>query len=431
MNININLDFLMVLTNNRSVESINFYIGLIILFPSFFGYLGVGAGQLIYIFFISGMGLFLLLINKINSYPPILYRILILLTCQLICYILTIISNTIDPFIGFAAKDATDLMRPIIYMIYFSVPILLQYKSTSFIKVFFICILIGILLDCVKFIPTFYPIIRLYTHLPNTSLNFARFNGTFTYCYSFGFVVLFLLAYLLNSKYRYKYISIIGVFIVIFLTGSRSILLGAFALLIFQILFFGGSVINKTKAFVFIGLLITLFYIILINLDIPIVTQILNLIQRGYDALMGEANDPSFNTRGNQIARALSNFDRNPLFGVGPQKDSEAPIENLFGYYLSSWGLFGTTCYLIIWSNFLYNAYKCTSISNFSIKIFSRANFLWLLMVPFGGMSAPITEGIRLAPLYYVIQGIQGVMYYKNKRDMRLERNSKMKINKK
>ncbi len=66
-----------------------------------------------------------------------------------------------------------------------------------------------------------------------------------------------------------------------------------------------------------------------------------------------------------------------------------------------------------------------------AIKIFSRANFLWLLMVPFGGMSAPITEGIRLAPLYYVIQGIQGVMYYKNKRDMRLERNSKMKINKK
>lgn len=398
---------------NHKVHAVNVYIGLIILFPSFFGYLSIGLSQMIFISICCGIGLYLLFSNTKKAYPSPLRKVMVMMVLQLICYSLTIITNSIASFGHITVQDTTDLMRPMIYLLYFSIPVLLRYDSISCIKIIFIGMAIGVLLDFVKFIPSFYPIIRLYTHLDPNGLNYARFNGTFTYCYSFGFIALFLLSYSLNASYKYRLPSIILILTVIFLTGSRSIILGAFILIFLQILFFGRSGINKICSLLIIGFVLTLFYLIVSSLDIPMVQNILKLLERGYDSISGEANDPSFNTRNGQIERAVHNFYLNPLFGAGPQKGIEDPIENLMGYYISSWGLAGSLCYLSIWSFFLYNSFKCTFIKNDAIKTFSRANFLWILLVPIGGMSAPITEGIRLAPLYYVIQGIQGVFYYK------------------
>ena len=398
----------------RKFLSINSYLGFIILLPSFFGYLNIGLAQMLFIVICCSYGVLVLVSNKKYSYPRQLRPVAVLFVCQLICYSLTVTSNSINPFSSFTSKDATDLIRPIIYLFYFSIPVLLRYKQTRFINIIYVCMSLSLVLDFIKFIPAFYPIIKLYTHLDPNGLNYARFNGTFTYCYSFGFIVLFLLSYALNASFRYRSVCIISLFIVIFLTGSRSIILGALMLIFLRISFFGESIRKKIGSLIVIGFLILVMYFVLSNLDIPLVKNILRILERGYDSLTGNANDPSFNTRNDQIERAVNNLLRNPLFGVGPQKESQDPIENLFGYYISSWGIAGTGCYIFIWLYFLYNAYRCTSNSNFNIRIFSRANFLWLLMVPFGGMSAPITEGIRLAPLYYLIQGIQGVMLYDN-----------------
>lgn len=399
--------------NNHIVRTVNAYIGLIILFPSFFGYLSIGISQMIFISMCCGVGLYILFFNSKNTYPLPLRKLMVMMLLQLICYTLTILTNSIATFGHITVQDTTDLMRPMIYLLYFSIPVLLRYDSISCIKIIFIGMAIGVLFDFIKFIPSFYPIIRLYTHLDPNGLNYARFNGTFTYCYSFGFIALFLLAYSLNACYKYRFPSIVLIFAVIFLTGSRSIILGAFIMIFLRILFFGGSGIDKIRSLVIIGFIVTIFYFIISSLDIPMVQNILKLLERGYDSISGNANDPSFNTRNDQIERAMRNFYHNPLFGVGPQKGIQEPIENLMGYYISSWGLAGSLCYLIIWSLFLYNSFKCAGIQNDAIKTFSRANFLWLLLVPIGGMSAPITEGIRLAPLYYVIQGTQGVFYYK------------------
>lgn len=399
--------------NNRIIRTFNAYIGLIILFPSFFGYLSIGTSQMIFISMCCGAGLYILFTHSKNTYPLPLRKLMIMMLLQLICYSLTILTNSIATFGHITVQDTTDLMRPMIYLLYFSIPVLLRYDSISCIKIIFIGMAIGVVFDFIKFIPSFYPIIKLYTHLDPNGLNYARFNGTFTYCYSFGFIALFLLAYSLNACYKYRFPSIILIFTVIFLTGSRSIILGAFILIFLKILFFGGSGIDRIRSLIIIGFVVTIFYFIISSLDIPMVQSILKLLERGYDSISGEANDPSFNTRNDQIGRAMRNFYLNPLFGVGPQKGIQEPIENLMGYYISSWGLAGSLCYLIIWSFFLYNSYKCAVIQNDAIKTFSRANFLWLLLVPIGGMSAPITEGIRLAPLYYLIQGTQGVFYYK------------------
>lgn len=413
---------------NHRVRTVNAYIGLIILFPSFFGYLSIGVSQMIFISMCCGVGLYVLFSNTKKTYPSPLRKVMVMMILQLICYSLTILTNSIASFGHITVQDTTDLMRPMIYLLYFSIPVLLRYDSISCIKIIFIGIAIGVLFDFIKFIPSFYPIIRLYTHLDPNGLNYARFNGTFTYCYSFGFIVLFLLAYSLNASYKYRFPSIILIFAVIFLTGSRSIILGAFILIFLQILFFGGSGINKISSLLIIGFIITLFYYIVSSLDIPMVQNILKILERGYDSISGEATDASFNTRNDQIERAMHNFYLNPLFGVGPQKGEQEPIENLMGYYISSWGLGGSLCYLTIWCFFSYNSFKCAFIQNDAIKTFSRANLLWLLLVPIGGMSAPITEGIRLAPLYYVIQGIQGVFYYKEVYlKIRLERKSKLK----
>lgn len=396
----------------RAQCSVDSFLGMTILMPSFLGYIGVGPAQLLFIAICISWSLIILYFNKKFEYPESLRKIPVIFVCQFIFYVLTILTNSVNPFSLISAKDATDILRPALYLLYFSIPVLLRYDSVKCIRIIAIGIGIGVVFDLLKFFPGFYPIMRLYTHLDPNGLNYARFNGTFTYCYSFGFIVLLLFAYSLNANYRHRIISILVLIVVLFLTGSRSIILATFCLIIFQILFFGGNLTSKLKYFTLSIGIIILFYLILSDMDIPLINQIFKLLERGIDSVAGNGTDGSFDNRGNQLTRALDNFYSNPLLGVGPQKGSENPIENLIGYYISSWGLAGSLCYLTIWFSFLYFSFKCSSVLG-SVGRFSKSNFLWILMVPFAGASAPITEGIRLAPLYYVVQGVQAVMYFR------------------
>ncbi len=394
----------------RVQKSINLYIGVIILFPSFFGYMSIGIAQILFNCMCILCGILILSINKKYGYPVTINKIPIILLCQLICYSITILIGFVDSFSQITPKDATDLVRPILYLLYFSIPVLLGYNSTRCIRIIAVCVTIGVLLDLVKFMPSFYPIMKLYTHLNPDGLNYARFNGTFTYCYSFGYVVLLLLAYSLNANYRFRKISIILLLLIIILTGSRSILLAALFLITFQVAFYTGGIISKFKIIGITAACAILLYLILASLDIPMVNDIFEIVERGFNAASGEGYDASFGTRNDQMERALNNLSKSPFWGVGPQKETELPIEILAGYYMSSWGLMGSMCYLSLWLIFLYYAYKCSSL-NGNIGAFSKANFLWILMVPFAGMSSPVTEGVRTAPLYFIIQGVQAVIF--------------------
>lgn len=393
--------------------SVKALLALIIFFPSFFGYTSLGTGQLIYLAFVL---LFLLVIYLLNRRTKIsigVYPIFITLYFQSFLFLLTLLFN------GFhnvpIYRDYFEPFRPVIYAFFFSCPLLLDYDKTDIIFFFRRLMLLSVFLDIIKFLPASFPLLCLYSPFEFNSINYVRFSGSFGFCYNFGFIMLFLFAFSLLEKCTMwsKLIRSLLIALLILFTGSRSIIAAFFLLLfVYCIVYIKGGHRKLGYVILFcIGMTFT--YFLLKSINVPFVDMIIQYVERLVDAIFGDGGDGSLDTRQGQLDMALSYLNQNVLLGAGPLKGSNEPIEMLVGYYLSSWGILGFISYAVLIFIFLRISFKCSYSPNAAIANFSKANFLWILIIPVVGMSSPITDQVRVFNLFYIIQGLQSILYVK------------------
>lgn len=396
---------------------INYYIWFILFCPTFWGFMpetGKTIGQL---FFSMSAIIFVgILLYKSGTYFKFPKIITFIFTIQCFLYVLSITLNSISFHSNISLKDFSDITRPILYAIAISIPISLNFKESQLkntIATFITAILACLIMDIIKFFPLGTIILKLYTALSPDSFNYIRLSGTFSYCYNFGFVLIFPMFYCLYV-FRHKLRNLIFFLILLILTGSRSILLAtAITLIIYH--FSSDSKFHSklTKAIIFtITIIVLLWFLSLI--EIPIIQSIFTNFERLIDALSGEGNDGSLSTRSNQLNNVISNFNKSPIWGNGPLKSTTAPIEMQIGYHLSAWGIIGVTLLLTIYTCCFYWALKLRNNPNHIVRAFSRTNLLWLIASLIVGMSTPITDQIRVFQIFYLLQGIQYTLYRKS-----------------
>ena len=378
--------------------------------PTFWGYINVSEGQLLYnllTIVISYAPLLVLRKSTIPAVPLLLFGSLFLAYCT------TLSINQITSGGGINPKDYTDILRPVFYIAFFSIPLFINYRPRYLkdtLHTFFLIAFGVLVLDLIKFVPAFYPVMRLYSVFQPLSLNYVRFSGTFSYCYNYGYVLIFPFVFLLLYG-QHKLIKLFLFLTIAILIGSRSVLLAFSVVLILLFLNSDTPIIKKVGVLITAPIILMIILTILRLLEIDFIQDILDNIEKLYNALTGESDDGSLHTRNNELALALDRFFSNPLFGGGPMKNSDHVIEIQLGYYLSAWGIIGILLFLSLNAFFFINAYRCRTDSDPIISIFSRANCYWIFAAFIVGMSTPTTDQIRVFQIYYLIQGIQYSIY--------------------
>lgn len=387
---------------------------MILFFPTFWGYFGsagISKGQIIYTMVVLIIGITLLMSKHDKFKIPHIFTILF--TLLLISYTVTLSLNSIIFQSKISLNDFSDLYRPLVYLISLSIGYSLFSPKVDLHKLikFLVCaIILCSLFDIIKLLPGTRPILDLYTHLGG--LNFMRFSGTFCYCYNYVYVLL--MGLLLTSFCSNKKLLYLLLFtILILLAGSRAGFI-AYIICIAGYNFLTKRFVNAVLSCLCVILLTVTIIVIVSYLEIPLFDNIFANAEKLFNALFSDGEDGSMMTRNNQLNRAINNLTHNPFFGVGPQKGDERPIEIQLGYYLSSWGIVGTTIFLSIILSFLAIAWKMKNHPGVYGN-FSKANFLWIICSFVMGMSTPITDQIRVSQIFFLIQGIQFSIFMINR----------------
>lgn len=399
-------------------RSVKLFFTVILFFPSFFGYMSLGTGQLIYLVFTSFM-----LMNIMLAYGSFnanfTFKAIVPFVILSVLYWLTLSISSIYGNISF--RDYLEPFRPLIYLLYFIFPIVLFYSDVLIVlflrKLLFICAL----LDIIKFSPLFVPFLKLYSPFEFGEINYIRVAGTFGFCYNYGYILLFFFLYTLSEKIilKKKTIYLLILFVLILGTGSRSIIVTFFTSVFLYLLFFTKGFFRKILYLLLSLLFVFVLYFSLKDIDSPIIESTIGYTERLFLALFDGGSDGSLVTRQSQFDIVLDNLRQNPFIGNGPLKKISDPIEILIGYYLSSWGIIGTICYVVLILSFLFYSYKCIKLSDNFVSAFSKANFLWLLLLPIAGMSSPLVDQVRVFNIFFLIQGLQYSFYRNSKYQFR------------
>lgn len=408
---------------NINFLSIKALLSIIIFFPSFFGYLSLGTGQIMYLAIIFSFLVILYIYSPLKKLDNSVRIILALFFIQITSYTLTLSISVIQG--NASLRDYFEICRPFIYCSFFLCPLLIN-SDITIIPYIRKILIFSTILDIIKFIPIFYPILRFYSPFEFNTVNYIRFSGTFGFCYNYGFIMLFFFLYSIfnkNESQRKKmiYITLLG--ICILLTGSRSVIAAFFLCIGLFYIFQVSGITRKLKYISFTIILFTALYLILKEIDTPIINATLQYVERLFNTIFGEGSDASLDTRQNQLDLALSYLSQNYLLGIGSMKNVNEPIEMLFGYYLSAWGILGTLIYLSIIIYFLIIARKCFDSPSYYSN-FSKANFLWIISIPLIGMSSPITDQVRVFNIFYFIEGLQFLIYTKLQNEKNNSKNS-------
>lgn len=380
---------------------------IVFLFPTFWGYLSIGEGQMLYLLITAFLSYFLM-IGRCVRFPHIAWIFL----SQIIAYSITLSLNMKDGVI--TLKDYTDIIRPLFYLYFFSIPLIVGFTKYSLTKVLKNIVLLSIaivVVDLFKFVGGFDAIIKLYALWERDSLNYYRFAGTFCYCYNYGFIIIFCILWLLYSKIKHYKILVCLFSLILLATGSRSVYLASFISILLFFFTSKKSVVYKISLSLIFVLGLVMFYNFIKMYEIPYLSSSISYVENLVLALQGQSNDGSLATRTMQLDRVVVTWMQNPLIGRGPLKEISAPIEIQLGYYLSSWGLLGTAIFLISMLVFCVLAYKTNKCGVSHVANFSKANLLWLVSAFIVGMSTPITDQVRVFQIFYLIQGMQYVLY--------------------
>lgn len=412
--------------SNLAIHKILWLLGLLIppaanIFGSF------STGQRIFHALIAFAVLVVAFIWKSFStirYDEYINRVVIFAFCC--CFYFT--ATTLVNSSAIQSSDIVEFIRPINYLLYFLLPVIVFLDTKSLEKLFAFLLwilLFQVLFSTLVFLPETWWLVDFYKGRMSTDdviFHFYRFSGTFGYPSDFSFYLLFFMLFicfsLLGNVSRRAFFSMAALLLLatigLFFTGSRSGL--ALFLIIFVVILFTHKLILKPSVFL-IGVLITILLIYLFSaeiLDENLLSSLLYLV----DLVEKGVNDASARHRIKEFLLAIELMSDYFPFGFGANKDYFAfvlgPVESTYGYYMGKYGFIGITLYF---SHIFYLSWVALRVSSLYrdkvyLKALANAFFLWALSVPFVfGFASAVTDRFRGPFLFYMIAGYLFALY--------------------
>lgn len=352
------------------------------------------------------------------------------------CFFVTsyyFLTNTINCY-NFNWTDVFDIVRPIVYLIYFSFACLISLEEdelTRNINRIYIFSIISVLFSITVFIPVLAPVHDIFKVKTSNfiwTLHYYRFTGTFPFPSDFCFFLLLwaiysILSFFLsnevhkNLKYGLPFLilsfGIVG-------SGSRG---GVGTLIIVLFCYFLFQTI-RFKKIGFQGLL----FFCLLSVALYIIGGQFNIFSKWksleYLGMLKEGrSDGSLNHRIIEMKLALNLFWDYFPFGFGANKmwfeDKIGPVESLYGYHLGKWGFLGILFYFTHLAYFTKAA--CgnfrNKLSSIQFKIFNLSYLVWIWSVPFVfGFSSSVTDRFKGPFIFYGISAYVVTHYWKIKK---------------
>jgi hypothetical protein len=383
---------------------------LVVFWPPLYNLFGLNTGQIIYTLVVTSFVLFCAMSymafrgSRMND---IIFPTLMALSASIYFSLVTLVNA--DMLLVW--RDVIEVLRPVLYLVFFLFPAFVPLDEEDLdrlmnflIKVVFLASAV----DVLAFFNVFEPLVRMYRPGSFEEFNYHRFSGTFGYAYSFAFLLLFFLLYLLQSgkslvRHRIVFLFFFPLFI--FLTGSRTALLTLIFVVVYYI--FAGSsnarmvIWRMTKVVV----ILALFSSVLYNTQVELISKNIEYAQKLLFFFSGSDTDYSPTARLEQLKFGLSHLEGfGYLIGVGSAKGAVPGIENIYGHYLVKWGMIGFAMYFGHLAA-LYAVARPRQCHSEGTKTFLLSFRVWLFVVPIIGFSAPITDAVKLFCVFYLISG--------------------------
>lgn len=331
-----------------------------------------------------------------------------------------------NPMFG-TTGDLLDVVRPIVYLVYFSFPLLLRLspdQTRSVVKLLMAIAVVQVVFSFLVYVPAAWPLVDLYKGRTSGDVvlfHFFRWSGTSGYPSDFAFFLSFLF-YLtffcpptaLRLHQRFWMVPMFAV--AILLTMSRG---GIAAVAVMTGI--GAVCFGKLRpAFMTLALILVaiqaLFWVDMqLEEDLVHTGYVLELLTEGTEA-------QSAQHRVREMELAAEYATRYFPFGLGAARDEIYSrirvVESLYGHYLIKWGVLGLALYFI---SVVYLSRVSWWLGFYArdplIKAFGRAFFLLTLSVPLVfGLSSAISDRYKSLPFYYVLAGYAAMLYIQERR---------------
>ena len=334
----------------RKILNAEIYLCFIVLFPCFFGYLGLNTGQMLYLLVVTLIPVFEFITDstfftEIVDVKNIQYVIIFLLLC---CeyFISTIMNFGINSyFLG----DFIEILRPIVYLWTYISSLLVmkpvvKQKGCDYVFDLFENIVFAFsIFEFLKFFRPAFPFFALYSPFSFGSINFIRMSGTTGFAYSYAWILGICLFLNVRKHQKMNFKSVYYILLIL-LTGSRTGAMSLVCVLFFIFIFYRKSRRTIILSAIFISALIIFLYAMNVEVVKISIDYIIRLVKA---LLLGKGSDGSLSTRTRQNQIAMQNFDNHMLLGIASNKAQNITIENFYFHHLRNWGILGIILYVI------------------------------------------------------------------------------------
>jgi hypothetical protein len=382
---------------NILVPIAKLYLLVMFFTPTFFGYLNLSPGQLLYLAIYFFVSFVLILISGVYK-----RRIRLNVTLAIQSFLLLAIHYAFSTIVNFQnnntnTRDVFEILRPIIYFMSFLLSIIILYPyvqdvgfSECFNNIENIIFYFSFF-EFLKFIEPLKYFFRLYTPFDFGHINYIRFSGTTGFAYAYAWLLLICIIFQTVKKngkisFRVFYYSLL-----ITMTGSRTGFLGLCLLFLCLFVLYKYIRIRLALMLLLISVVIAFLYMIKIEQVVTSVDYITRLIRI---FLLNEGDDGSLVARKAQIDNSIMRFLSSPLFGTGSSKLTNVRIENFYFHHLGTWGILGITFYVFLLFSFLFYIK-----SRLCKRIFCLILFISLFL----SFSSPIIDQVRIFNIFYAI----------------------------
>jgi hypothetical protein len=396
--------------------------GVILLFPALSRVSGGVATvqKILHVAVLAGVaGLYVLLRPASRAGAP-------LRTAVLYCCVVTVYYITCTLFLSneIMVGDLPDLVRPFVYLIYFSVPLLFQIDGAQLAVVFRALrtiALISVAFSALVYVPAAWPLVDLYKGRPSDDevvMHFFRWSGTFGYPSDFSFFLSFFIYFQVIDWIRYRVIrkADVGAFLVIFvgllMTLSRGGILTVVAMTGLVVTILGLRWAPRVVAGA--GLALAVLILVIAGSWATIQKSSSDQANFAYVGAMfaGSKMDRSTVHRVKEAQLAVDEALRRFPVGAGPNreywKEQIRVIESLYGHLLLKWGVIGLLLYgaSVVWivsaCASVYRAYRADRF----IPIFALAVAVTVISVPLVfGLSSAMSDRFKVLGFYHLLAG--------------------------
>lgn len=379
------------------VKVANIITYLVVLFPSFFGFLGLNVGQMFYLVVVLGtiIGFFVIFPKYFSiTVTKKIYTIVI-------CFLLLVIEYSISSLINFKRNsygmgDMIEILRPIIYLVSFLFSIYIVKGAitidscyTTF-DIFENCVFYFSFFELLKFIPKTYVLFRFYNVFPYGSINYIRMSGMTGFAYNYAWILNICIFWNIFKTKRINLKFVYFSFLVL-LTGSRTGILSLLVTYFFIFVFYKDTRRILIFAVFFIIIIISVLYFANIEFVKTSVDYIIRLVL----AFLGKGSDGSLSTRMNQNREAMQFFDSAPFFGIASNKSNNIVIENFYFHHIRNWGLVGLLLYLSLFFILI----LVTS------PMYRKLVFIIIISGCIISFSSPVFDQVRNFNIFYLLIG--------------------------